>query len=115
MKAYYCISKLEYSGLGSICVAYCETNYQARKCAIGIAREYCDDYSLSDFKIYRVKKLDYLHKLIQGDYIDLWDGIGNIEILEEKGHITYMTKREREKMAFERGLNYEKGSYFINF
>ncbi len=114
MKAYYC-SDPEHSDLESICVAYCNSYYQARKIALSNTQGYVDDYSLSDIKAQRVKKLDYLYGEIEGNCVDLWDPLGNFEILVEKGFIRYMTEKEREEYQTKYDFDCEEGAFFLRF
>ena len=115
MKAYYCLSKDDGIDLDSICVAYCNSYYQARKIALSNTQGYVDDYSLSDIKAQRVKKLDYLYGEIEGNCVDLWDSLGNIEILAEKGFIKYMTKKEIEEYQTKYDSDCEEGAFFLRF
>ena len=114
MKAYYC-SDPEHSDLESICVAYCNSYYQARKIALSNTQGYVDDYSLSDIKAQRVKKLDCLYGEIEGNCVDLWDSLGNFEILVEKGFIRYMTEKEREEYQTKYDLIAKRVLFFYDF
>ena len=114
MKAYYCSDKV-HCDLENICVAYCNSYYQARKIALSNTQGYVDDYSLSDIKAQRVKKLDCLYGEIEGNCVDLWDSLGNIEILVEKGFIRYMTEKDIEKWQTEYDSYHTKESFFLHF
>ena len=115
MEAYFCSLKSDPGDLDNICVAYCNSYYQAKKIALSNIRGYCDNYFLFDIKVQRVKKLDCLYGEIEGNCVDLWDSIGNIEILVEKGFIRYMTEKEREEWQTKYNSNCEEDSCFLNF
>ena len=80
-----------------------------------ILKDIVDDYSLSDIKAQRVKKLDCLYGEIEGNCVDLWDSLGNIEILVEKGFIRYMTEKDIEKWQTEYDSYHTKESFFLHF
>ena len=80
-----------------------------------ILKDIVDDYSLSDIKAQRVKKLDCLYGEIEGNCVDLWDSLGNFEILVEKGFIRYMTEKEREEYQTKYDSDCEEGAFFLRF